>query len=150
MQTFLPYADFAKSLAVLDSRRLGKQRVEAYQLIRAVTVGTGWSRHPAARMWKGYVNALKRYYNLAVEEWVRRGYRNSMKKMPVRGHVVMPPFVGDERFHAAHRSNLLRKDPVFYGRWGWSEPPDLPYLWGLLGAWSERTFSRRPAKASSG
>lgn len=34
MQTFLPYPDFKKSLQALDYRRLGKQRVEAYQIIR--------------------------------------------------------------------------------------------------------------------
>jgi len=39
MQTFLPYPDFAQSLRVLDSRRLGKQRLEAMQLLRAIS---GW------------------------------------------------------------------------------------------------------------
>jgi hypothetical protein len=34
MQTFLPYPNFKKSLQILDYRRLGKQRVEAYQIIR--------------------------------------------------------------------------------------------------------------------
>jgi len=29
MQTFLPYPDFARSAAVLDRQRLGKQRLEA-------------------------------------------------------------------------------------------------------------------------
>jgi hypothetical protein len=29
VQTFLPYPDFAASAATLDSKRLGKQRVEA-------------------------------------------------------------------------------------------------------------------------
>ena len=33
MQTFLPYPDFKKSLQTLDYRRLGKQRIEAYQII---------------------------------------------------------------------------------------------------------------------
>ena len=130
MQTFLPYPDFRKSLGVLDVKRLGKQRVEAYQLIRAIRGVTGWSRHPAARMWKGHVNALKLYFNLAVDEWVRRGHRNTMEKMRIRGRVAYPPWFGDERFHAAHRSNLLRKDAAHYGRFGWKEPPDLPYLWG--------------------
>jgi len=129
MQTFLPYPDFRKSLRILDFRRLGKQRVEAFQLIRAITVGTGWSRHPAARMWSGYLNALKLYHNLAIEEWVRRGYRNRMKKMTIEGEIVLPPWVGDEAFHASHRSNLLRKDPVYYGHFGWQEPPTLPYVW---------------------
>ena len=46
MQTFLPYPDFAESAAVLDSKRLGKQRVEALQVLRAVTRLTyGWKRH---------------------------------------------------------------------------------------------------------
>jgi len=129
MQTFLPYPDFRQSLQILDYRRLGKQRVEAFQLIRAITVGTGWSRHPAARMWTGYLNALKLYYNLAIEEWERRGYRNRMKKMAVEGEVVLPSWFGDEAFHAAHRSNLLRKDPTYYGQFGWREPPTLPYVW---------------------
>ena len=33
MQTFLPYPDFVKSALVLDYRRLGKQRVEARQIL---------------------------------------------------------------------------------------------------------------------
>ncbi len=37
MQTFLPYSDFRKSLESLDNKRLGKQRVEAYQIISAIT-----------------------------------------------------------------------------------------------------------------
>ena len=37
MQIFLPYADFRKSLRVLDNKRLGKQRVETYQIISAIT-----------------------------------------------------------------------------------------------------------------
>jgi len=75
MQTFLPYPDFAASLRVLDYRRLGKQRVEAFQLLRAISgKGSGWSNHPAAIMWRGYDNALKEYHNLAIDEWVQRGY----------------------------------------------------------------------------
>jgi len=33
MQTFLPYKDFVKSVRCLDNKRLGKQRVEAYQIL---------------------------------------------------------------------------------------------------------------------
>ena len=36
MQTFLPYADFERSAKSLDYKRLGKQRVEAMQLIKAI------------------------------------------------------------------------------------------------------------------
>jgi hypothetical protein len=40
-----------------------------------------------------------------------------------------PPWLGDERLHASHRSNLLRKDPEHYGQFEWTEPDDLPYWW---------------------
>jgi len=129
MQTFLPYPDFKKSLQTLDYRRLGKQRVEAYQILRAIKYGSGWRHHPATKMWRNHVNALKLYHNLCIDEWVRRGYQNRMEKMKITGKISYPPWFGRENFHAAHRSNLLRKDAVFYGRYGWAEPPDLPYLW---------------------
>ena len=37
MQTFLPYPSFDASAKVLDYRRLGKQRVEAYQILNTIT-----------------------------------------------------------------------------------------------------------------
>jgi hypothetical protein len=130
MQTFLPYPDFKKSLQALDYRRLCKQGVEAYQIIRAIKYGGGWQHHPAVKMWRGHINALKLYYNLSLDEWIGRGYRNNMQKMPIRGKIAYPQWFGSNCFHAAHRFNLLRKDPHFYGQHKWSEPPDLPYLWG--------------------
>jgi hypothetical protein len=137
MQTFLPYPDFRKSLQSLDYRRLGKQRIEAYQIIRIIKAASqskeyrgGYRNHPAVKMWHGHINALKLYYNLSIDEWVRRGYKNRMKKMKISSKISYPPWFGRENFHAAHRSNLLRKDQAFYSQYGWKEPPDLPYLWG--------------------
>jgi len=137
MQTFLPYPDFKKSLQALDYRRLGKQRVEAYQIIRILNTASfsevyrgDYRNHPAVKMWRGHINALKLYYNLSLDEWVGRGYRNNMLKMSIRGKIAYPEWFGRKNFHAAHRSNLLRKDLIFYGQYNWSEPPDLPYLWG--------------------
>jgi hypothetical protein len=61
LQTFLPYLDFVACARVLDSRRLGKQRVEALQILRALLVPEyGWRHHPAVLMWKGYPEALGR------------------------------------------------------------------------------------------
>jgi hypothetical protein len=130
MQTFLPYPDFKKSLQALDYSRLGKQRVEAYQIIRAIKYGGGYRNHPAVKMWRGHINALKLYHNLCIDEWVRRGYRNNMLKMPIRGKIAYPEWFGRKNFHAAHRSNLLRKDLVYYSKFDWKESSDLPYLWG--------------------
>jgi hypothetical protein len=36
MQTFLPYPDYKLSASVMDMRRLGKQRVETWQIIKAL------------------------------------------------------------------------------------------------------------------
>ena len=134
MQTFLPYADFEKSARCLDYRRLGKQRVEAKQIIDCIEGkgNQGWKHHPAVRMWEGYTDALKIYYNTIVEEWVSRGYKNNMKlysmgTMPIL--VGRPEWFGRKDFHDAHKSNLLRKDKEFYGKYNWDVPDDLPYLW---------------------
>jgi hypothetical protein len=62
VQTFVPYADFAATARVLDTKRLGKQRVEVIQIVRALTVpGYAWASHPAVLMWKGHEEALGRY-----------------------------------------------------------------------------------------
>lgn len=71
MQTFLPIADFEQSLKCLDYRRLGKQRVEAKQILNVLSPDydkKGWRNHPAVLMWKGYEESLKYYYNLCVYE----------------------------------------------------------------------------------
>ncbi|SHH24070.1 hypothetical protein SAMN05443575_3511 [Jatrophihabitans endophyticus] len=136
MQTFLPVPDFAESARVLDDARLGKQRVEAFQIIRALDgVTRGWRNHPAVRMWRGYEPALLRYGLAVCDEWDRRGNADTVRaKLADHAReegrrVFLPDWVGDDAVHASHRSNLLRKDPDFYGRYGWSEPADLPYVW---------------------
>lgn len=132
MQTFLPSPNFRNSAIALDQRRLGKQRVEVLQILNALHgVSRGWQNHPATRMWKGYEPALWLYGQTVIGEWVARGYQNNMM-LPgeyTLDEVEFPPWLGDERFHASHRSNLLRKDPLWYGQFGWDESPDLPYVW---------------------
>lgn len=131
MQTFLPYPSFISSAQCLDWRRLGKQRVEARQILRTLQHGGGWANHPAVRMWRGHEGALKLYGDCMIDEWVRRGYRNTMPRLwnYVDNAGPYPPWFGDLVFHASHRSNLLRKDPDWYGQFGWTEGPDLPYVW---------------------
>ena len=75
MQTFVPYADFERSARALDDRRLGKQRVETIQIVRALTVpGYAWASHPAVLMWKGYEEALGRYGLTCCDVWLERGF----------------------------------------------------------------------------
>ena len=62
MQTFLPYAGFDRTARALDPRRLGKQRVEALQVLRGQLVPNyGWRHHPAVKIWLGHQKALAAY-----------------------------------------------------------------------------------------
>ncbi len=134
MQTFLPYADFKKTALVLDAKRLNKQRVEAKQLLSGQ-----WPNHPASKMWRGYEAALALYGEIICLEWISRGYKDSLRfwfntklwdyRPDCRIPIVMPLWFGNEAFHAAHRSNLLRKNPEWYSQFNWTESNDLPYIW---------------------
>lgn len=136
MQTFLPYKSFKESAKCLDRQRLGKQRVEAWQILRTITGQTsGWKNHPAVKMWKGYANALCIYGSIICNEWIKRGYKDNLKKNFVDYMInqmtiaKFPPWLGDESFHASHRSDLLRKNPEHYSQFEWKEPDNLPYIW---------------------
>jgi hypothetical protein len=130
MQTFLPYPDLHRSVACLDDRRLGKQRVEAYQILKALRGETkGWVNHPATRMWEGQEPALRMYLRACILEWTRRGFHNTMEIPEIEELHSLPWWFGDERLHGSHRSNLLRKDADYYGQYGWTECPCDPYWW---------------------
>lgn len=147
MQTFLPYAEFDASARVLDLKRLGKQRVEVIQILRALTVpGYAWGSHPAVLMWKGYEEALGRYGLTMCEVWSGRGFGDTCATTIVTDlaaagvHAVrsyaeldadggLPPWLFDERLHFSHRSALVRKDPEHYGQLFPDVPPDVPSYW---------------------
>jgi hypothetical protein len=128
MQTFLPYADFDATARCLDDRRLGKQRVEAMQILNVLDGRTrGWRNHPAVLMWRGYEDALRLYMNACINEWVRRGRRNNMSLANIT-EATMPHWLGDERVHSAYRAMLRRKDPSHYGTFNWTDEAD-DYFW---------------------
>jgi hypothetical protein len=165
MQTFLPYPDFRASALTLDRRRLGKQRVEALQVLRGLVVpGYGWRHHPAVRMWAGYEEALVRYGLDVCAVWREQGHQDSCAatlvadllafhpgtqvrpQATLREAAELPPWLGDDRFHRSHRSALLRKDPATYTPLFPDVPPDLPYVWPP----SDRTTATPPTTAGSG
>ena len=132
MQTFLPYPDFKDSLQVLDYRRLGKQRVEAYQIINILEdpSPTGsWINHPAVLMWRDNVEALKQYCNIAIQTWIARGFKNNMALYKVSSSPILPWWFGLPEFHISHQSNLIRKLPDRYGPIFLGVPSDIPYWW---------------------
>lgn len=150
MQTFLPYADFALSVAVLDNRRLGKQRIEAWQLLMALLkLGKdlqpelkphGYRNHPATLQWRGHEYHLWRYLVLTCDEWAFRGFSNLVMAQNLRSleesrimlryrNQPLPPWLGMRRYHLSHRSSLLRKQPDFYRKRWPKLPSTIPYYW---------------------
>ena len=134
MNTFLPYADFKRSASVLDRQRLGKQRVEVLQIVRAILdpKQKGWKNHPCTFMWSRNVGALVEYGLAICDEWSNRGYSDGVcfDLIPLReNNPKMPPWLGSPKLHSSHRANLIRKDPVHYGQFGWTEEPLEQYFW---------------------
>jgi hypothetical protein len=144
MQTFLPVADFAESARLLDNPRLGKQRVECLQVLRALELPDyGWANHPVVAMWRGHTAGLVVYALAMVRVWRERGFADStetliaefapdaaaMTQAEAAAAGLLPSWVGDEELHRSHRSNLLAKDPGFYRPRFAGDPADLPYKW---------------------
>jgi hypothetical protein len=139
MQTFVPYGRcFSNNAKVLDRQRLGKQRVEGLQIIRTLLgINYGWQHHPAVKMWDGYEVALGKYTLEICGEWVSRGYRDTCADK-VRAllpgiddvkDLELPPWIDSSRVTLSHKSNLIRKDPSYYGPIWPNVPSYLPYNW---------------------
>lgn len=154
MQTFLPYPSFLWSSIILDQKRLNKQIIETAQIHDTLLHGGRWENHPAVRMWSGYEDALilygwHMYFELqllyrvnkrgGVEKHKSGEYILSIamdKKLTLThkiygfmNRIEAPPWLGQEDFHASHRSNLLRKKPEYYRKFWPHEPDNLPYVW---------------------
>jgi hypothetical protein len=104
MNTFLPYPEFQKSAQCLDCKRLGKQRVETWQIYNTLKQGkykpckcgcsevfnehcvgcseqvkkTPWYNHPIVKMWEGYKQCLLQYGIAICNEWIKRGYKDTL------------------------------------------------------------------------
>lgn len=148
MQTFLPFPNYRASAKALDRLRLGKQRSETLIILKTLLTGEGgWINHPAVRMWRGHERQLLRYQIMICTEWSRRGYRDTCLEKsfllydattPEQRRALIyinhrvppnPPWLGDPEFHRSHQSNLIRKNPEFYGPKFPGIPPDLKYVW---------------------
>lgn len=148
MQTFLPYPSFIESAKVLDRARLGKQRVETWQLLNIEPTGekVGWRNHPAYKMWRNNLGALCVYGIAVCNEWIDRGYKDTLRDRFTRllnryDDFALPQWFSNLNFHESHKSNLLRKgrerlektgksDILNHYRSLWPDVPDnLPYIW---------------------
>ena len=150
VNTFLPYADFVQVAQSLDDRRVGKQRVEAFQILKAnLGLTQGWRNHPAAVMWRGHEGMLAAYALAICAEWTKRGYMDNTKGQIIElmkqyklAPIKKPWWLGAEEFHESHQSNLKRKLPEHYD---FDVEDDLPYKWPMPDG-SFRTIKKKETK----
>lgn len=136
----MPYSDFSKSVKCLDNKRLNKQKVECYQILKALNGETkGWVNHPCTKMWKGYEDALITYSVHVIDECIKRGFNDTCldkivayRKIEPENGIEMPWWLGNEEVHESHRSNLYRKDSIWYDKFDELFRLDLPYCWPTI------------------
>lgn len=142
MNILLPYPSFAHSVAVLDRERLGKQRFDCRQVLAALRAERGgrtmsFGAEPVVALWRGYESALALYYTFCVNEWVKRGYNNTMVTpydenwcrragedtalQAEAASIQLPRWLGDGKLHESHRAWLLASAPEHYRQMDWVE-----------------------------
>lgn len=125
MQTFFPFSTAIGALNILDNRRLGKQRVEGYQILNTLTGRSrGWLGHPAVRMWRGHEAALLDYTLTACEFWVERGFTDTLSDKLFEEYgdivyaedhpIIYPSWTERQAVLDSHKAMLYHKDPVHY------------------------------------
>lgn len=144
VNTFMLSSDYRVTAKLLDRKRLGKQRVEAKQIIDALSSmyilqgnewisnpnPKGWINHPCSKMWMGYVPSLMVYFNIITQEWVDRGYKNNMEfyKLDLPRVEIQPPWTYWKEVHYSHMASLMRKDTRLY-----YDKLTYPYIYNLYG-----------------
>lgn len=124
MQVWLPVCgDMITSIAVLSNRHLNAQRREAKLALDVLAGRTkGYTSHPCARQFAEYQSALVVYYNVALAEWERRGFKSEkLRKLPMpdvkQAKKEGPPWwLGCHSLHRSHAARLYLKDRKHYRR----------------------------------
>lgn len=130
MQTFMPHKDFTKTAQALDSKRLNKQILECYQILKVLSNDdprAGWRNHPAVKMWRGSEKTLWSYTMAMIFEANTRGIKTDKNLENLRNLWASasgywgddyPEWYNDDvkmkRLTTSHKANLYRKDPEYY------------------------------------
>lgn len=130
MQTFLPFKNFDKSAQALDSKRLNKQILEGYQILKVLSSDdprAAWRNHPAVKMWREHEHGLWDYVMSMVKEADKRGIKtvNNLANLKALRNAVgknwgsgLPTWFNNEtimaRVTTTHKANLFIKDSYYY------------------------------------
>jgi len=155
MKTFIPYRcksnpikGLLKSLKCLDNKRLGKQRVETYQIwsiLSGNNTRQGWKNHPAVLMWKGYEDALVLYLILSCKIWATRKtklgkpFSNltmdqhiktfNLNKVLIKNEIKFPKWWFSKELHNRDKAMLYHKNTEYYYKFKKYGDKYNEYLW---------------------
>lgn len=132
MQTFMPFKDYEETASTLDNRRLNKQILEGYQIMKVLSGASesgAWRNHPAVLMWKDAEHSLMEYIDNMVYEANIRGIKTDKNVSNLQtlkqsfSHIwgkSIPFWQTNQdmlkRITTTHRVNLYRKDPEYYAQ----------------------------------
>lgn len=132
MQTFLPEYTLVGSAEALDNKRLNKQILEGYQILKLLSDYSdkkAWAHHPAVLMWKGHEYSLRSYTQTMIAEARTRGIKTDKNQQNLwdleksygkNWGTGMPSWFSGknwDRIRITHQANLYRKDPVYYAKY---------------------------------
>lgn len=151
MQTFLPSGSPIFAAQALDNKRLNKQILEGYQILKVLaTNGKAWRNHPAVLMWEGHEGSLLVYVRDMITEAKHRGIKTENNEANINTLASQygnqwddskPDWMRDKqklsKVIATHRANLYRKDPIYYAEYAnavgskYNQPccPKCLYFW---------------------
>lgn len=111
------------------------QKIKEFKLkYRFVLYAKGYIHHPIVKMWCGYEISLKHYITCCIDEWIFRGYKNTMTRYPLGlnplglnpslgvtgvnpplladllSHLVKPWWTDSHHIHNSHKISLLMKE----------------------------------------
>lgn len=110
MQVFYAFpGSFAKTIAILDDKRLVKQILECYTMLSGK-----WKNHPASLSWGAY--ELESYGTMACAEYEKRFGKHHVYKTEFKVNKAHTSRSGVDIMIVSHRINLLRKDYTYYNR----------------------------------
>ena len=137
MQTFFPHESIYQSAQALDSKRLNKQILEAYQILKVLSGASltgAWRNHPAVLMWKGYEYSLFKYAMIMIQEAQNRGIKTDKNESNIKDLLNQygnswgkknPLWLSDQnkimRIITTHKARLFDKDPIYYAKFGYAK-----------------------------
>ena len=99
-----------KNINTLKYRYVDKDKL---LMSNEIWITLGYVYHPIMLMWLGHEESLKKYINAHIDEWIRRGGKNTMKLYDFSDKNTQPKqpkWTYDIAIHRCHKSNLLRKE----------------------------------------